>query len=121
MMRGNDLVPTICCWLSRGKMDQQRPLRSNCRTLPSRKYPHSRHKVTLFTLRHRAGGVRLGLTEHHKQCALGRQLASTGNIGGGHRACSRLPLGLRVNAVTTNLEIQAKRVLSPAVLSYVKG
>jgi len=67
---GNDFVSTICCWLSRGKMDQRRPLRRNCRALPSRKYPHSRHNVTLFTLRHRACGIRLGLTEHHKLVCL---------------------------------------------------
>jgi len=82
MMRDKDLGATICCWLPRGKMDRQRRHRGSRGMLPSQKYPHSRHKVTLFTLGRRARGVRWRSTEPHKQPAFGRRLASAGNSAG---------------------------------------
>ena len=113
MMRDNDLGATICCWLPRGKMDRQRRHRGSRGMLPSQKYPHSRHKVTLFTL-----GVWLGVYDPN-------QPGPTSSLpsAGGSRAreiARRRSAGsryLRIKMITRNLEIEAKRVLLPAVLS----
>ena len=51
-------------------MCQQRRIRSDYGGLLGCGYPHSRHKVTLFTLWQRACGVRLELAEHDKESVL---------------------------------------------------
>ena len=66
---------------------------------------HSRHKVTLFTL-----GKELAVYDWNKPAPQGVRpwrTACMGNIAGERSAHSRY---LRIKMLTTNLEIQAKRV-----------